>query len=418
LKRKLAMRVLLLSIYFPPEIGANSRIVDGLSKELCRLGDEVTVVTDLPHYPAGRVRPGYQGKLHARERHGDRFVIRNWLVVGSRESRWLRIANNLSFALSGIVGGLSAGRQDVIYVYSPPLFLGLTAFLLGRLKRIPYVFNVQDIYPEIAVQYGVIRNKTLIRLLEGFESWVYRKAAHVTVISEGSERSLVAKGVPAEKITVVPNWVESDLFELRPKDNPFSREYGLDSRFVIMYAGNIGYSQGLETVVEAARLLHNEPGIRFMVVGDGVKRQSLVNLVESFGLDNIAFAPYQPRERMPDVLASADACMVILTPDKSKTTIQSKTYEIMAMQRPIIASVDLDGDNWKLIAEAGAGLWVRPGDPGALAEKVSFLYDKREVGVRLGQNGRRYVERHNTLEIVGELYQALLHRVAEQARAT
>jgi colanic acid biosynthesis glycosyl transferase WcaI len=344
-------------------------------------------------------------------------VIRNWLVVASRENKWLRIVNNLSFALSSIVGGLSAGSQDVIYVYSPPLFLGLTAFLLGRLRRIPFVFNVQDIYPEIAVQHGVIRNKTLIRLLEGVESWIYRKADHVTVISEGFERSLVAKGVPTERITVVPNWVESDRFEVRPKDNPFSREYELHSRFVIMYAGNIGYSQGLETVVEAARLLHNEAGIQFMFVGDGVRRQSLVDRVKSLGLDNVAFAPYQPRERMPDVLASADACLVILTPDKSKTTIQSKTYEIMAMQRPIIASVDPDGDNWKLIAEAGAGLWARPGDPAALAEKVSLLCEKRDIGIRLGQNGRRYVEKHNTLEIAGEMYQALLHRVAERARA-
>jgi glycosyltransferase involved in cell wall biosynthesis len=413
------MRVLLLSIYYPPEIGANSRIVEGLARELAAHGDRVTVLTDLPHYPEGVVRDGYRGKVCMREQQGGATVIRNWLVVAPRESNRLRILNNVSFALSSLIGGLWSGGQDVLYVYSPPLLLGLTAYVLSRLKGIPFVFNVQDIYPEIAVEHGVLRNQRLIRLLERFEVFVYGKAAHVTVISEGFKRNLVGKGVAAERISVIPNWVEGDLFGGQSRGNSLLREgaflaeYGLvGDRFVVMYAGNIGYSQGLETVIEAARLLADRPELVFVIVGDGVKKGEIVALAEGYGLENVVFMPYQPRERMPEVLASADACLVILAPEKSKTTIQSKTYEIMAMARPVIGSVDGDGDNWKLIEEAGAGVWAAPGDAAALVAGVRRLAGDRELGERLGQNGRAYIEARNTALIVGRQYRALLERVA------
>ena len=274
------MRVLLLSMYYPPEIGSNARIVEGLGQQLTELGDEVTIVTGFPHYPDGIIQPDYRGKFLLRQQLNNGIrVIRSWLFAAPRERKWFRIANYLSFALSAIVGGLLAGRHDVIYVYSPPLFLGITAHVLSRLKRIPFVLNVQDIYPDIAIHHGVIRNKMLIRALEKLERWVYRKAAHITVISEGFGENLGSKGVAPGKITVISNWVETHLFTPRSKDNSFSQEFGLlGGRFVVMYAGNIGHSQGLETVVEAARLLRDESSILFVIVGDGVKRRETVDL--------------------------------------------------------------------------------------------------------------------------------------------
>lgn len=404
------MRILLLSIYYPPEVGANSRIVEGLSRELGLAGDEVSVLTDFPHYPEGILQPGYRGKLFQREIQNGIKIIRNWLIITPRNNTFLRIANNLTFALSSIWGGLISGKQDIIYAYSPPLFLGFTGYVISRIKRIPFIFNVQDIYPEIAVNYGIIRNRTIIKILEAFEKWIYRKARKVTVISPGFKQNLINKNIDPNKIAVIPNWVEGELFTPRLKDNPFCRKHGLNNVYVAMYAGNIGHSQGLTTLVEAARLLVDQPEILFVIVGEGIKKDELVRLKKSYNLNNILFLPFQPRSHMPDVLASADVCFVILEPGKSKTTIQSKTYEIMAMERPIIASVDADGDNWALIKAAQAGIWAEPGNPEKIAEAVLKLKDEESLRVGLGKNGRRHVLNNNTSASVCQRYRELFSK--------
>jgi glycosyltransferase involved in cell wall biosynthesis len=412
------MRILLLSIYYPPEVGANSRIVDGLSRELSLAGDEVTVLTDFPHYPEGVILPEYRGKFFLREMRGGIKVIRNWLMITPRKNTLLRIANHLTFALTSIFGGLFSGKQDIIYAYSPPLFLGFTGYVISRIKQIPFVFNVQDIYPEIAVNYGIISNNKIIKILESFERWIYRKASKVAVISPGFKQNLINKNINPNKIAIIPNWVEGELFKPRPKDNPFSRNYGLNNFFVAMYAGNIGHSQGLGTLVEAARLLADQPKLLFVIVGEGVKKQELIQLKESYQLNNILFLPFQPRSQMSDVLAAADVSFVILEPKKSKTTIQSKTYEIMAMERPIVASVDRDGDNWALIEEAKAGIWAEPGNPRKLAEAVLKLETDESLRIDLGKNGRRYILRNNTSSSVCQLYGDLFSKeiFAMQAR--
>lgn len=411
------MRIMILSIYFPPEVGANSRLASGLASGLNDLGHEVTVLTDFPHYPNGVIPEAYRGKLWMRESIGDIQVLRSWLLVGSRGNKWLRIANNLTFAASAIVSGLMAGKQDAIYIYSPPLFLGLTGYVLSRIKGIPFVFNVQDIYPEIAVVHGVVKNARLIRALEWLERWIYGKAAHITVISEGFRQNLIGKGVPGDKVSVIPNWVETERFVPRSRDNPFSREHGLCNRFVVMYAGNMGHSQGLEVVIEAARLLQDNRNIQFVFVGDGVKRADLVALAETYQLENVTFLPYQPRERMPEVIASADVNLVILEPEKSKTTIQSKTYEIMAMARPILAAVDQDGDNWRLIEQAQAGIWCRPGDPEAFVAVVQKLYEDEPLRRELGRRGRAYVEAYSGTSAVARCYEALFEMLVKPPQA-
>lgn len=406
------MRVLLLTLYFPPELGANSRIVYGLGRQLSDMGEDVTVLTDFPHYPHAKRFKGYGGRLFMREQLGRLRVVRNWLLVASRESRWRRILNNLSFAATCTLGGLIYVRKtDVVYAYSPTLFLGVTGVLLSFFKRAPLIFNVQDIYPDIAVDHGVVSNKWVVAALKGLEKWIYRHAAHITVISSGFKRNLVAKGVPEQKISVIPNCVETEQFEPREVTTTFALPADFDGRFIVMYAGNMGFSQGLETILESARLLMSEPNVGIVLLGDGVKRDELKSIAQSHQLSNVCFFPYQPRERMPAVLARANVNLVILRPEKSKTTIQSKTYEIMAMERPIIASVDRDGDNWKLIESAQAGLWARPGDPRALADCILELYSNSHLCHRLGRSGRRYVLQHNSWPKIASQYRRVFERV-------
>ena len=287
----------------------------------------------------------------------------------------------------------------MIYVYSPPIFLILGAWLMKMFKRAPVVFNVQDIYPDVAIAHGFLTNPLLVRSFKWFERWTYRRATRVTVISEGFRRNLLAKGVPDRKSDVIPNCVDADQFTPGPRDNEFRREHAPNGEFLVLYGGNLGHAQGLETVIEAARLLEGERSdIRFVIVGDGVEGDKLRALHRQYGLKNLRFVGPVPREMMPQIVDAADACLVILRAQKSKIWIQSKTYEIMAAGRPIIASIDGDGDNWRLVDESGGGVHATPGDPVALARAASSLADDRAMCEELGARGRRHIEERYRLE--------------------
>jgi colanic acid biosynthesis glycosyl transferase WcaI len=405
------MRILVLSIYYPPEPGANARIVSELAREWSRLGHEVTVLTDIPHYPDDKVPPEYQDGQRREETIDGVRVIRCPLVIRDRASTMGRLLNNISFAFSAFLRSRRAGKADVIYVYSPPIFLILGAWLMRVFKRAPVVFNVQDIYPDVAIAHGFLTNPLLVRGFKWFERWTYKRATRVTVISEGFRRNLLAKGVPDRKIDIIPNCVDADQFTPGPRDNDFRRTHAPNGEFMVLYGGNLGHAQGLETVIEAARLLEGKrDDIKFVVVGDGVEGEKLRALHKKYGLKNLHFVGPVPRETMPSIVDAADACLVILRAQKSRIWIQSKTYEIMAAGKPIIASIDSDGDNWRLVAESEGGLHATPGDPAALARAAEQLADDRELCKELGVRGRKHIEEWYRLERIARLYIEAMER--------
>jgi colanic acid biosynthesis glycosyl transferase WcaI len=405
------MRILVLSIYYPPEPGANARIVSELAREWSRLGHEVTVLTDIPHYPDDKVPPEYQDGQRREETIDGVRVIRCPLVIRDRASTMGRLLNNISFAFSAFLRSRRAGKPDVIYVYSPPIFLILGAWLMRVFKRAPVVFNVQDIYPDVAIAHGFLTNPLLVRGFKWFERWTYRRATRVTVISEGFRRNLLAKGVPDRKIDIIPNCVDADQFTPGPRDNDFRRQHAANGEFMVLYGGNLGHAQGLETVIEAARLLEGKrDDIKFVIVGDGVEGEKLRALHKKYGLKNLQFVGPVPRDIMPSIVDAADTCLVILRAQKSKIWIQSKTYEIMAAGKPIIASIDSDGDNWRLVEESEGGLHATPGDPAALARAAEQLADDRALCDRLGASGRRHIEEKYRLERIARLYTEAMER--------
>ncbi|HMA53594.1 MAG TPA: glycosyltransferase family 4 protein, partial [Acidobacteriota bacterium] len=262
------MRILMMTTYFAPDSAANAVIMTQLAEDLARLGHQITVVTSFPHYDQNRIPKRYRGRLWSKERSGDLSICRLYLYVPKRKTGFIgRLANYASWNLLSTLAGIMAKKFDLLFVPSPPLTNGAAGYAVSRIRGIPYVYNVQDIYPDIAVRLGVLKNKPMIGAFGRLERFVYRKAAAVSVLSEGFRSNLLAKGVPDRKIHVIPNFADTEFIRPLARRNRLSASLGLDDRFVVLYAGNIGLSQGLEAVLDAAVLLKDHPDIVFLIVG-------------------------------------------------------------------------------------------------------------------------------------------------------
>jgi colanic acid biosynthesis glycosyl transferase WcaI len=409
--------VAIVSLYHHPDPAANSAIITRLAHDLAAVGHRITVISAFPHYDTNRIWPAYRGRLLQRESLSGVDVYRVWLYVPAHKASMPgRLLSYLSFNLLSTLVGLTVPRPDVILAPSPPLTIGLSAWLLGLLRRAPYVYNVQDIYPDIAVRLGTLRDPRLIAFFSWLERFIYARASAVAVISEGFRQNLLRKGVPAGKIALIPNSVDVDFVTPRVKDNPFARRKGLVERFVLLYAGNVGLSQGLEQVLAAARILSERKDLLFLIVGNGSAKAALEQEAVALGLHNVRFLPFQPREVVPDLYASADVCLVPLRKGVGYESLPSKALTIMAAGRPVVASVDPGSDAWTLVEEARCGLCTPPEDPQALAGAIRTLHADPALRQRLGRNGRAHVTQHYTPQAVARQYDALLTRVARSGR--
>lgn len=395
------MKLLFITSSYYPDIGPNARIIDEIVQDLAAMGHEVTVLCGMPHHPHQIVPPEYRGKLFADERNGPVDVRRTYIYAEPGKTRVGKMLNYFSFMVSCVLGGirlrLKRKRFDFIFVISPPLLEGLSGYALGKIFNCPFLFNVQDIYPDIAVSHGLISNKKLIAALSWVERFIYRKSIAVSVISEGFRQNMESKSVPREKIIIVPNWVNTSFYTPGDRLTAFRAENGFTAEdFIVVFAGTIGHSQGLSTLIRAAEKLQENTNIKFLITGQGADRQNLEKLASELALANIKFHDPVPQARMPEVLATADANLVSLLKGKSTTTIPCKTYEVMSSGRPLLAAVDKDGDNWQIINNANAGIHIEPENADELAAAIQRLYNDRPLAAQLGQNGRQYVLQRNT----------------------
>ena len=408
------MRILILTNYWPPEVGASSHLTFELCTSLVSYGHQVTVVTGFPRYNVQQVSEKYRSKwLYREETEGIR-VIR---IVAPSSSGRLVLIRSLEHVLVApllLLGGLLAGPADVVYTISPPLPLGLTASLLGKVKRTRFVFGIQDIFPQNAIDLGLLRNPLVIWFARRLEAFVYRKAHFITVHSEGNRAFLLAQGgVPGDKVKVVCNWVDIETIAPGDRNNGFSVEYGLDDKFIVLFAGTMGWSQGLDVVVEAASFLQAYQDILFLLVGGGVDKERLMAKAQALDPPNIRFLPMQPWERYPLVLNAADVCLVTLRPEVKTPVVPSKLLTIMASGRPVVASLNLSGDAPKIIQAAQCGYSVEPGNPKKLAEAVLSLRNAPALREKCGQNGRRYAEEHFSRDVCTRAYERLFLEVCD-----
>jgi len=301
-------------------------------------------------------------------------------------------------------------RGEVVFLRLPPLQLGVTGILARALRGARVLLNVQDIHPDLSIESGLLRNPFLIKAALAFERWIYRHHRNIVVISDGFKKNLRAKGVPAAKISVIPNWVDTDFLRPLDKDNPVARRFGLAGRFVVMYSGTISISSTdtLVRLLDAAALLRGDPKILLAVVGDGLKAKDLKAEAERRMLANVAFIPFQPYPDLPSLLASADVLLVPLDKEKSLLSVPSKLYNFMAAGRPILGLAVEDSEVHALIAESNCGRCVPPDDPARIAEAIRGLEADPAARERQAAAGRAHALAHFSRESVVEAFERLM----------
>ncbi|HEY70214.1 MAG TPA: glycosyltransferase family 4 protein [Anaerolineae bacterium] len=410
IERFRALHVQLIAQYFKPETVGSGVWIHQLATDLVALGHQVSVVTSFPNYPKRIVFDGYRGRLFMREQMDGVDVVRTYIYASPNEGMLSRTLNYGSFCASASIGGLFAPKPDVIYCVMPPMPLGAVAAFLGWVKSAPVVVNIQDIYPDIAVAVGVLRNPLMIRFFEWMERFIYRKAASIVVIADGFKENIVGKGVPEEKVHVVPNWADPDEIQPGPKDNPFRRQVGVGDRFTLSYSGSLSYNTNLDPVLDAAELLADED-FSFVIVGDGVKKVELERRAQELGLNNLQFLPFQPLERYPQVLAASDMNLVTLNQQAAMASVPSKMFKMMASGRPVLAITMEGNEVHRLIHDSDCGLTVPPDDPVKLAEALRYAASHPEEMERMGRNARTYLmEKHARRDCVGRI-EAILKKV-------
>jgi putative colanic acid biosynthesis glycosyltransferase WcaI len=403
------MKIMMLAQHYAPEEVSGAVLATELAEDLALRGHQVTFVTCAPNYPQGQVFSGYSNALHAVEMRNGVKIIRMWSHITPNKGFGARVINYSTFSAMAFFGGLVAGEQDVIFSYSPPLPLGIAAWLLSRLHRIPWVLRVEDLYPDAAVAAGVLRNRTAIAVFVGLEKCLYQKAAHISLISEGFRQNLLGKGIAPEKLSVAPVWADPDVIRPLPKENAFRQEHGLRGKFVVLYAGNLGITSLLEDVIAAAALLQDDPDIVFLLVGEGVKKEALMQQAQ--GLKQVHFLPYQPRSVLPELMAAADISLVTLNPASSSYSLPSKVFNIMASGRPILAITPSESEVARLVEIARCGCNVSPESPAETARRIRQLKNARPQCEVWGQNGRSYLDTEFTRRRCVDLYEATLQRV-------
>ncbi|WP_334140963.1 glycosyltransferase family 4 protein [Rhabdothermincola sp.] len=407
------MRLLLVSHYFPPEIGAPQARLSGLARHWAAAGDEVCVLTGMPNHPTGVVPPRYRHRLRVIERRDGYRVVRSWLYATPNEGVLRKTIGHLSFMASSVLlGWRVTGPADVVLVSSPTFFSIFAAWLLARIKRAAFVVEVRDLWPAIFVELGVLTNPTLIRLLERAELAAYRAAAAVVVVSEGFREDLVRRGVSPSKVHVIRNGV--DLGEFRPRDpaDPTPGTMGIRSRWgaapddvVVLYAGAHGLSHGLTTLAEAAALVRDAP-LRFVCVGEGAAKRELRARVDELRLNSFLLAPGVPHEQVPDLLAAADICVVPLRDvPLFASFIPSKIFEYLAAGKAVVGAVR--GEAREILCAAGAVV-VDPDDPAALAQALRDLGSDPQRRAAMGRQGRDYVERNFDRRQLAQRYRDIL----------
>ena len=380
---------------------------------MIKRGHEVTVVTGFPHYPEGVIYPAYRGRFLQREVYRGIRIIRTWLYATPRTKRiWQRALSQASFALACLPAGLMAGRQDVVLYFSPPLPGALSAWLVSVCHRAPLVLSIQDIEPERSVAVGLFRSRTLIRVLETVERFMYHHSARICALSEGARQRLIARGAAPDKIRTTPNWANGNLIVPLDRSHSLRSSLGLDGDFVVLYSGNMGYTADLETVVESARLLGDEPGIKFLLVGDGVMRAAIEQ--QARALANVRLLPRQPREQLASLLATADLGLVLVSREATHASVPGKTYSIMAAGRPVLAVCDPANDTARVVRQAACGSQVMPCDAATLARMIRTYRDQPKRVADEGARARAYFDRHFTVSAGVANYENALRDVAGQ----
>lgn len=418
------MNLTVLCPHFDPDLAPTGVVMSRIVHELAERGHRLHVVTALPWYVDHDVEPGWEGRLVRTETTPWGRISRvHPFPTDKRNIPARALAFGGFTALATAVGATSRRRPDAVLAMSPPLTLGPAGWLVARARRVPLVFNIQDVFPDVAVELGLLTGERVIAASRWLERTSYRASDAVTVLSDDladNVRTKIASGLDGAaaerqraKVRVIPNFVDTERVRPSERDNDYRRQYGLLGSRVVMYAGNVGFSQSLDLVLSAARRLsQSHPDVVFVINGGGSARPDLER--DAAGMANVRFVDMQPIERLPQVLAAGDVHVVPLRTGLARSSVPSKLYSILAAGRPVVASVDEGTEVARTVARAGAGLAVPPDDADAFTAALTTVLDDRAAAERMGAAGRRFVEGWASPAAVAGAYEELFAELVER----
>lgn len=403
------MKILIISQYFPPEPELK---ISGLARGLVKLGDEVEILTGYPNYPKGKFYDGYKIRFSLKEDFEGATVHRLPLIPDRNRNALWRIANFLSFMISVLfIGPFKIKKPDIIWVYNPPLTLGIPASFMSFLFRAPLVVEIQDMWPETLQATGFVDNKLILKIIDLLGKFQYKVASAITVISEGFKNNIESKGVDSSKVFVIENWAYEQESYTDEINYTLAKEKGLDGKFNILYAGNMGSAQGLSNLIDAAKILEDLDSIQFVLLGSGIEESILKEMSQRYGLSNVIFLGRLPMDMMASMYSLADALLVHLTDDPLfEITIPGKTQSCLLSGKPVIASVN--GDAANLIEKAEAGFTAEAMNPTSLVTAVKNLYNLDEIERnQMGLRGREYYFNNLSPSVQVKKYQKLFEDI-------
>jgi glycosyltransferase involved in cell wall biosynthesis len=407
-----ALKVMFFTHYFPPEGNAPASRVHEICKRWVRAGCRVIVVTGVPNAPDGVIYPGYVNKFKQTEGMDGIRVVRVWTYLAANRGMGRRSFNFISYMLTAAFVGMFLDRPDVIIATSPQFFCGWAGVLVRRFRRIPFILEIRDIWPESITTVGAMKHRNpVIRLLESMEQQMYRAASHIVTVGEGYKQRLMERNVRPEEMTVITNGVDRELFVPREASREFLSRYNLHGKFVAAYVGTIGMASGLAVVLRAATLLKDRGrnDITILLVGDGAIRAKLQKQAQDESLDNVVFTGKLDKQMMPDVLASVNACLVHLKKqDLFESVLPSKIFEAAGMKKPILLGVR--GHAERLVRDANAGICIEPENEQELVDALIRLADDPGLCAQLGNSGHEYVLKHFDRDELSSRYLDLLKR--------
>lgn len=404
------MRILVIGINYAPERTSVAPFTAGLCEHLASQGNAVTVVTAFPYYPEWRVWDGYRGLLYRKEVIRGVEIRRVAHFVPAKPSSLLqRLAYDISFTLAAFFAALFTGKCDLIYCSCPPPTVAFAAYLLGLLKHAPFVMKVTDLASDAALSTGIMKSSTCIRLARAFEAFTYRKALGVICLCQGFIDRLGERGVPPEKLHLIPDWGDTKQVRPQPRDSSFRQAHDISpSAFVVLHTGNMGKKQDLANVVQAAQSSRNDTDLFWLLVGQGEERQALEEEIQRRHLTNIRILPLQPVESLSQMYAAADALLVNQKKAVEDAVIPSKLLTYMAAGRAVVAAVSERSETARQVHRANCGVVAPAEDPRALVEAACALRSAPAFCQRLGKNGRAYAEANFTKRSVLQRYDEFL----------
>ena len=409
------MKILFVTHYFPPEVNAPANRTHEHCRRWVADGHEVTVLTGVPNHPRGRIFDGYENRWFQEESIDGIRVLRTWMYLAPNSGFARRVANYLCFALTAILASRRAGKPDLVIATSPQFFVGIAGAVIARLKRRPFVLEIRDLWPKSVVELGQLGKGPILSVLEGLEKWLYRSASGVVVNTRTFRQHIMDRGVAERDIELIYNGIDPALFSPRSRNDRLLEAHGLSDHFTIAYVGTLGLAHGLTLLIDVAERFKNRPALRFVLIGDGADREKLETEIERRGLDNIVMLGLQPRESMPDWIASIDLLLVILRDlPVFETVIPSKIFEFLAQERPVVLAAK--GEIRRMMEEARGALVIDPEAEDQMVAAIETVMNHPDEAAARAESGRRWVEKGYIRDDLARRMAVFLERVLAESR--